>query len=139
MVSGVSSQIMNPPMEVNQKQPEDNFFKFGHTGPSPKSELRNAVDLKRKITLEEAFEIANKNPKITHFSRCIANVNLDADKTNFDPLGILRYGVYRNIGGSNVKGYHRTFLLNDTIFFGNAESKRELEDAFYWDTFVKKN
>jgi len=87
------------------------------------SDYGNVVHVARNITLEEAFDIAEKNPRIDYFVytkgwQMVLEIPSDVpfDRSQ-DPFGLAYHTDFRYDSGEMGRGYCRIFRNGDVVFF----------------------
>lgn len=87
------------------------------------SDYANVVDMKRHISLEDAFKIADANPEIDYFVylkggqmvlELDSNVAFDPSQ---DPFHLVSNVSFRWDSGAPGQGYCRIFRHGDVVFF----------------------
>jgi len=87
------------------------------------SDYANVVHVARNITLEQAFDIAEKNPQIDYFvytkgCQMVLEIppGVEFDHSQ-DPFGLAYYTHFRYDSGKKSVGYCRIFRQGDVVFF----------------------
>ncbi len=105
------------------------------------SDYSNVIHVARNISLDEAFDIAERNAEIDYFVytkglQMVLEIPFDVQfNRSQDPFGLVQFSEFRYDSGKYDKGYCRIFDHGDVVFFKKEGiwlgSAPELADVYF--------